>query len=61
MTIEDLKKKIEYGDYNTLGKMLNTSPATSKARLTRGDKEAAEAMTIIIATREKMIYDFQNR
>lgn len=61
MAIEELKKKIEYGDYNTLGKMLNVPPTTAKARLFRNDKESAEAMVLIIETREKMIYNFKNK
>lgn len=61
MAMENLKKKIKYGDYNTLGEMLNVPPTTAKARFFREDKEATEALALIIASREKMIHDFQNK
>lgn len=61
MTIEEIKEKIQYGDYTTLGKMFNISTATMKSRFLRGDEKAAEAMTIIIESREKIIKDFRQQ
>lgn len=61
MGIAEIQKKVEYGDYNTLGKMLNVPPTTAKARLVRGNEEAKEAIILIIEAREKLIYDFHNR
>lgn len=61
MAIEELKKKIQYGDYNTLGKMLDVPPTTAKARLFRDDKQAAEAMLLIIESRDELIESFKNK
>lgn len=61
MTIEEIKSKIQYGDYITLGKMFKIPTATIKSRFLRGDEKAAEAMTKIIASREKLIEDFKKQ
>lgn len=61
MTIEEIKEKIQYGDYITLGKMFKLPTSTVKARFLRGDEKAAEAMTKIIVAREKVIEDFRKQ
>lgn len=62
MTIEEIKSKIQYGDYNTLAMMLNLQNATTgRARLNRGDVEAKNAMESIIIAREKLIEDFKKK
>ncbi|MBA4318790.1 MAG: hypothetical protein C0412_10355 [Flavobacterium sp.] len=61
MTIEQIKERIQYGDYITLGKMFNLPTSTTKSRLLRGDEKAAEAMTKIIEAREKVIEDFRQQ
>lgn len=61
MTIEQIKEKIQYGDYITLGKMFKIPTATIKSRFLRGDEKAAEAMTKIIESREKLIEDFKKQ
>jgi urease beta subunit len=57
MTLEQIKKKMQYGDYITLGKMFNIPSTTSKMRFLRGDEKTTEAMSKIIETREKLIDD----
>lgn len=60
MTLEEIKSKIQYGDYNTLALMLNLQNATTgRARLNRGDEEAKKAMESIIVAREKLIAEFK--
>ena len=61
MTIEEIKSKIRYGDYTTLGEMFKIPTATMKSRFLRGDEKAAEAMTKIIESREKLIEDFRKQ
>lgn len=61
MTIEEIKEKIQYGDYTTLGKMFKIPTATIKSRFMRGDEKAVEAMTKIIESREKLIEDFRKQ
>ena len=61
MTLEILKSKIEYGDYNTLGKMLEISSPSAAARFKRNDFEAIEAMTLLIERKEQLIKDYQTR
>lgn len=61
MKIEQIKEKIQYGDYITLGKMFKIPTATIKSRFLRGDEKAAEAMIKIIEAREKLIEDFRKQ
>lgn len=61
MTIEQIKEKIQYGDYITLGKMFKIPTATIKSRFLRGDEKAAAAMIKIIGAREKLIEDFRKQ
>jgi hypothetical protein len=61
MTIDQLKKKVKYGDYGTLGAMLETNPDTAKQRFLRGDKEAFDALQIFITTREALIEKFKKQ
>jgi hypothetical protein len=58
MTLEQIKKKIRYGDYSTLGLMLAINPDAAKMRFLRNDSLAIQAMTIIITHREEMITKF---
>lgn len=50
--------KITYGDYTTLGQMLNCNSEAAKKRYKRGNVQAIEAMRTIIETRENMIQNF---
>ncbi|MEC3875972.1 hypothetical protein [Chryseobacterium salviniae] len=56
MTIEQLKEKIDYGDYNLLQKILNVKTvAAARMRFLRGDDEAIDAMRKIQENKEKFI------
>jgi urease beta subunit len=55
MTIDDIKNKIQYGDYNTLGQMLDVPSVTARSRFERGDEEAKDALEKIISARESLI------
>lgn len=61
MTIDEIKEKIQYGDYITLGRMFNLPASTTKMRFVRGDEKATEAMTKIIEAREKVIAEFRQQ
>lgn len=61
MTLEQIKKQIQYGDYVTLGKMFNLPTSTVKSRFLREDEKTAKAMVIIIKSREKMIEEFKEQ
>ncbi len=61
MTIEQIKQKIDYGDYNLLQKILNVKTvAAARMRFLRGDKDAVKAMQSIQENREKFIKEQQN-
>jgi hypothetical protein len=56
MTIEQIKEKIEYGDYNTLQKILNVKTvAAARMRFLRGEDDAVKAMQSIQVKNEKII------
>ncbi len=55
MTIEQLKEKIQYGDYQTLAKVLGISADAAKMRFFRGDEKTANVLQEIIAMRENLI------
>lgn len=59
MTIEQIKKKTQYGDYTLLGQVLSVSAPAAKMRFLRGDEQAKDALTKIIENREKLIKEFQ--
>lgn len=59
MTLEQIKSKIEYGDYKTLGAMLGVPPTTAKMRFLRGDSESKNALEKIIEAREELIKSHQ--
>lgn len=59
--LQNIKKKLQYGDYTTLGKMLNTDRSAAKMRLERGNKVAINALQQIVSSREKLIKDFRKQ
>lgn len=59
MTIEEIKMKLKYGDYNTLGQILRITPDAAKMRFKRKDFTAIEAMIKIIQSREDLIREYQ--
>lgn len=59
MTIEQIKQKIEYGDYNQLQKVLKApTVAAARARFLRGNSEAVKAMQAIQENKEKFIKEY---
>jgi hypothetical protein len=60
MQLDQIKLKMKYGDYNTLGQILGISPDAAKMRFNRKDALAIEAMIKIIETREDLIREYQS-
>lgn len=60
MTSEQLKAKIKYGDYNTLGQILGITSDAAKMRFKRNDTVAIEAMTKMIVGRDQLIKEYQS-
>jgi len=60
MTIEQIKKKTQYGDYTTLGQILGITAMAAKMRFLRGDEEARKAMEKILESRQNLITHFKN-
>lgn len=62
MTFEQIKSKIEYGDYNVLQKILNSKTVqAARMRFLRGDEDAIEAMKKIQENRERFILKNQHK
>jgi hypothetical protein len=59
MTIEQIKKSTQYGDYTLLGQVLGLNAPAAKMRFLRGDEQAKNALVKIIANREELIKEFQ--
>lgn len=55
MTIEQIKQKMEYGDYGVAGKMLGITTDAARMRFRRGDDEMNETLIKIINNRETLI------
>ncbi|MGV9003992.1 hypothetical protein [Flavobacterium sp.] len=61
MTFEQIKEKVQYGDYNVLQHLINApTVAAARARFLRGDDNAIEAMKQIQQNREKLIENFKS-
>lgn len=61
MTYEEIKSKIEYGDYNTLQHLLNAKTvAAARMKFLRGDEDAIQAMKAIQENREELIKNYNN-
>ena len=59
-TLEQLKPKMQIGDYDQVAQMIGTkSRDAAKARLRRGNEEALNALKTLIEAREKAIQDFK--
>lgn len=62
MTIEQVKKNIQYGDYNILQRLLNASSvAAARQRFLRGDEDAFTAMVEIQENRKNLIESYQSK
>lgn len=59
MTLEEIKQKVKYGDYTTLGQILGITSDAAKMRFNRKDFTAMEAMSKIINSREELIKEYQ--
>ncbi len=57
--LEQLKSKMQVGDYMQLAKMLDCTRDAAKMRLRRGDTEAIKGLQTLIENREQLIQDFQ--
>lgn len=56
---QDFEKKIQYGDFITLAKLIKAStPDSARMRFKRKDPIAIEAMKTIIDNRESLIKQF---
>lgn len=60
MDLETIKKKLLYGDFNVIAKMLEAPSApAARGRFLRGDLRTIEAARVLIENREKLIKDFK--
>jgi hypothetical protein len=57
--IDALEKRLQYGDFTTLGSALSCSPDAAKKRFIRGNVEAFEALDRIITNRETVVTEIQ--
>lgn len=58
-TIGQIKERLKYGDYTTLGSMLKCSPEAAKKRFLRGNEEAKNALLKVVENREQLVHDHQ--
>lgn len=56
---EQNTKKTQYGDFQTLGKVLGISAEAAKMRYRRGDEQARKIIQEIIDARENLIASYQ--
>lgn len=62
MEIEQIKKKIQYGDFNILQKLINApTVAAARMRFFRGDEDAIKAMAKIQDNREELIKNYRKK
>jgi hypothetical protein len=59
MTIEQIKKNTQYGDYTLLGQVLGINAPAAKQRFFRGNEQAKIALVKIIESRINLIKEFQ--
>ncbi|MXO34671.1 hypothetical protein GFU95_07560 [Apibacter sp. B3889] len=61
MTVEQIKRKIEVGDYILASKLLNITPENVRARFSREKNDVLEALEAIISNREKFIKNYHKK
>jgi hypothetical protein len=61
MTVEQIKSKIEVGDYILASKLLNITPENVRARFSREKIDVIEALEAIISNRERLIKEYQKK
>lgn len=57
--IEDLEKRLQYGDFTTLGEAIGCTPDAAKKRFIRGNVDAYNALDRIITSRENVVKDLK--
>lgn len=60
-TLEQLKPKMQVGDYRQVSKVLGCTRDAAKMRLRRGDKEALTVLQRLLDAREALKNEFQNQ
>ncbi|TWP31557.1 hypothetical protein ETU08_00735 [Apibacter muscae] len=58
MTIEQIRKKLEVGDYILASKMLKITPENARIRFARNKEDVKSVILLIINNREKLIENF---
>ena len=62
MEIEQIKKQIQYGDFNILQKLINApTVAAARMRFFRGDEDAIKAMAKIQDNREELLKNYRKK
>lgn len=61
MTKEDIKSKLQPGDFTTLGAMLDCQGEAARKRFNRNDEGAIKGAIKIIEAREKLIEESQKQ
>ncbi len=60
MTAEEIKDKMEIGDYILAAKLLGISPENVRTRFVRKKEDVMNALRAIIVNRETFIQGYQN-
>lgn len=60
-SLEQLKKKMQIGDYGQVAAVLGCTRDAAKMRLKRHKPEAIEALRRLIEAREELAKEFQNQ
>ncbi|MCO6564086.1 MAG: hypothetical protein J6581_01445 [Apibacter sp.] len=61
MTIKQIKRKIEVGDFILASKLLNITPENVRARFSREKMDVLEALEAIISNRERLIKEYHKK
>lgn len=60
-TLEQIKSKMQVGDYSQVAEILSCSRDAAKMRLKRGNPEALDALQKLIESREAIKKEFQGQ
>ena len=58
MTIQEIKEKLEIGDYILASKMLKITPENVRTRFIRNKEDVKEVLILIVNNRGKLIRKF---
>lgn len=61
MTVEQIKSKMEVGDFILASKLLNITPENVRARFSREKNDVMEALEVIINNRERLIKEYHKK